>query len=300
MTLHPAAQALVDQAAESGAPPLEDLPLDEARARSAQLVEALGGPVVGMAAVEDVDAGRLLTPPGAGDGTPVLVDVHGGGFVLGSVAEQERLSRRRAAAAGVRVLVARYRLAPEHPYPAALDDVCGALREAAGLGVPFAVCGDSAGGNLAAAACLRLRDEGAPLPAMQVLVCPVLDARCATPSYANLATGYLLTAATMRWFWARYAAPDPTSPYVSPVCAGDLAGLPPALVVTAEYDPLRDEGERYGELLRAAGVDAVTSRYQGVVHGFAGLPAAFPQAGDVLTEMAEALRHALSSSPSSS
>ena len=273
---------------------LEDLPVAEARVVSASIIEAMGGPRPDMASVDEVEVGRLLTPPGV-DGGPILVDVHGGGFVLGSVDEQEPLSRRRAVAAGVRVLVARYRLAPEHPFPAGLDDVCAALAWAADQAVPFAVCGDSAGGNLAAAACLRLRDEGRPLPALQVLVYPVLDARCATPSYAERADGPGLTAATMRWFWSLYGTPDPHEPSVSPACADDVAGFPPALIQTAEYDVLRDEAESYGDRLRAAGVHAVTSRYQGMIHGFAGMPDVFDAAHAALEEVAEAVRHAFAS-----
>jgi acetyl esterase len=169
-------------------------------------------------------------------------------------------------------------LAPEHKYPAGLDDCVCATRwiaehaaELEGDARRLALCGDSAGGNMAAAAALRLRDEGGPPLVGQLLIYPVTDYHTpGTPSYRENAEGYGLTRDTMIWFWDHYlnAPSEAAQPYVSPLRARDLGRLPPALVVTAEYDPLRDEGEHYAEKLRQAGTPAITQRWEGMNHGF--------------------------------
>ncbi|WP_079189569.1 alpha/beta hydrolase [Actinacidiphila paucisporea] len=220
-----------------------------------------------MAAVED------LTGPGGvpvrryrpgGDGLPLLVFLHGGGFVFCDLDTHDRTCRRIARACDVDVLAVDYRLAPEHPHPAALDDAVAVLRQAR----PAAVAGDSAGGFLAAAACLALRDTGGPLPALQALICPNTDLTLTRPSITEKGTGYGLDADELAFFAASYV-PDPAArAAASPLHAPDLTGLPPAVVVTAEHDALRDEGDAYARRLAAAGVPVRHRREAGLPHGF--------------------------------
>jgi acetyl esterase len=246
---------------------------------------------------------RIYTPHGLDGPAGVLVFFHGGGFLAGSIDSHDGTVRELAVGAGCVAVSVEYRLAPEHPYPAALDDCLAALRWAAahaseigGDPARIAIGGDSAGGNLAAAVALRNRDEGGPSPVFQLLVYPVTDVGCATPSMTANATGYMLTADSMRWMWATYlgeaAADAGSDPYASPAAAADLAGLPPALVITAEFDPLRDEGEAYGAALAAAGVPTEVVRYDGQIHGFFSMHALAPQSKVAIDVAAEALRRA--------
>jgi len=209
-------------------------------------------------------------------GLPVVVFFHGGGWVLSSVDGHDTLARRIASRTGMLVVSVDYRLAPEFPFPAPHDD-CWAVtawlsEHAADWGGDpsrLAVCGDSAGGNLAAGVALRARDEGVDLR-LQALVYPCIDDRQETyPSMTKNAEGYFLTAADMTWFWDHFVpAEHRDDPRAVPARADDLAGLAPALVMTAEYDPLRDEGEAYADRLLDAGVRVEVIRYHGVVHGF--------------------------------
>jgi len=240
--------------------------------------------------VEDRMAGdlpvRVYWPPGERAARPVVVYFHGGGFTLCTLDTHDLVCRLICADADVIVVSVDYRLAPEHPYPAAVEDAYSATRwvheHARELGADpgrLVVAGDSAGGNLAAVTCLKARDEGGPPIALQVLIYPVTDAAQDAPSHAENADGYFLTAAHMRWYWDCYQ-PDHArraEPYSSPINA-DVRGLPPALVITAEHDPLRDEGEAYAERLRAAGVDTRSVRYAGMFHGFFGLGSILPAA----------------------
>ncbi|MGW7465640.1 alpha/beta hydrolase [Streptomyces xantholiticus] len=222
---------------------------------------------------------RLYHPPGSPtkDLRPALLYLHGGGFVLGTLDGVDEVCRALAARSGWAVLSLEYRLAPEHPYPAALEDALDALawlRESAldsGIDPDMtAVGGDSAGGNLAAALCLHLRDHGRPLPVSQVLVYPAVDDRFATPSWTRFADAPLLTAADARWLWEQYigAHKGGVDRYAAPMKAASLRGLPPALVLTAEVDPLRDDAEAYAERLRHDGVPTASIRHSGVFHGF--------------------------------
>ncbi|MDQ7905586.1 alpha/beta hydrolase [Phytohabitans sp. ZYX-F-186] len=261
-------------------------------------VEVECGPPMPIAHVSDVDADgvlcRLYVPvPGA----PVVLFLHGGGWVMGSLETHDGLCRRIADRSGCAVLSVDYRLAPECPYPAALDDAETALgwlrREAEGVDATrIAVCGDSAGGHLAAVLARRQRDAGTPL-AYQVLIYPVIDPTMAAESYQQL-SDYGLESTAMALFWAMFLgdAGDRESPDIAPLAA-DLAGLPPALILTAEYDVLRDEGERYGEALLAAGVPAVVARYLGVNHGWVRKLALFDAAGVAADQVAAGLRAAL-------
>jgi acetyl esterase len=247
---------------------------------------------------------RPVTDAGNGETLPVLVWFHGGGWVIGNIETHDSLCRSLANAAQVAVTSVEYRLAPEHPFPAGLDDALAAIRWVAAngstLGIDperLAVGGDSAGGNLAAAACQRLRDAE-PSVRFQLLVYPVLDARFATRSIDENAEGYFLTKEAMLWFREHYLSGgegDPDDPRVSPGCAPESAmvGLPPGLVITAEYDPLRDEGEIYGERLQAAGVNMAVSRYDGVIHGFMAMADLIPDGRAAIDEAAKALRAVL-------
>jgi acetyl esterase len=238
----------------------------------------------------------------AGDdtGLPVVAFFHGGGWVVSSVDGHDSLARRLAARSGALIVSVEYRLAPEHPFPAAHDDcwaVTAWLAEHAGEwgGDPtrLAVAGDSAGGNLAAGVALRARDEGLAL-AHQLLLYPCLDVDFDRPSYRDNAEGYFLTARTMRWFWDQYVpAEHRRHPYAVPMRADDLAGVAPALIQTAEYDPLRDEGEAYGRRLAEAGVPVAVTRYDGVIHGFASRWDQIAGALPAHDEAGRALREAL-------
>jgi acetyl esterase/lipase len=223
-------------------------------------------------------AARLYRP-GAGEPRHIIVSYHGGGFVVGSLDTDERLARDLCRQTHSIVLSVAYRLAPEHPFPAAHDDALEAFlwvqqAQAAGKlpSLPIWVSGDSAGANLAASVCLMARSRGLPLPSGQLLFYPVTDVSTMdTPSYRLFGTGYLLTKIDMEWFRDQYLATEDQrfDPRVSPLLEKDLSGLPPALVLTAGKDVLRDEGEAYAARLRAAGVVVELHRFSGLVHGFA-------------------------------
>ena len=242
---------------------------------------------------------RLYTPYGAGP-FPLLVFFHGSGFVLCSLDTHDGMCRNLCAGAACIVASVDYRLAPEHKFPAGVDDCLHATRwaaaHAAELGVDparIAVAGDSAGANMAAVTALRLRDEGGPVLCGQLLLYPVTDYHTpGTPSYEENAEGYGLTRDTMKWFWAHYLsdASQGAHPHASPLRAPNLSGLPPALVITAEYDPLRDEGERYADKLRTAGVSTALTRYDGVNHGFMFWAGVVDKAGVAMNEACGWLR----------
>ena len=250
--------------------------------------------------VAEVDAGgipcRLFRPkPSA----PAMLYLHGGGWALGSVEEAEPLCRAIANDSGWAVLAVGYRLAPEHPYPAAVEDVERAVawlvRHGGAVGLDssrLALAGDSAGANLAAAVALRARDRGAQEFSLQALLCPALDLLDEGSVRSRLAEGFGLDRETIRWHVERYAhaVSDRELPHVSPLRAASFAGLPPALVITAEYDPLRDQGEDYASRLADAGVPVVATRYLGMIHGFIDLER-FDAARTVVAQLTSALRH---------
>jgi acetyl esterase len=308
VTLAPEARAYLDRLAEQGAPGAGAAPVPELRRLAEEGAPALFGPADPVASVVD----ELL--PGPGGPLPVrvyepsgsrpfgvLVYLHGGGWVTGSLDTHDGVCRALAARARCVVLSVAYRLAPEHRFPAALDDAWAALAWVAGHAASIggdaariAVGGDSAGGTLAAVTARRARDRGLPLE-LQLLVYPVLDASQRQASYDEFANGYGLTRDGMRWYWEQYLGPDadPADPDVSPLQALELSGLAPALVLTAENDPLRDEGEAYAARLTAAGVPVRLTRYGGQIHGFFRMRAIMPQADAALDEAAAALREAL-------
>jgi acetyl esterase len=222
---------------------------------------------------------RIYTPDAPAP-RPVLVYFHGGGWVFCSIETHDAVCRSIANGVGCSVVSVDYRLAPEHPHPAAAEDAyaatCWVVEAAGELGVDPArvgVGGDSAGGNLAAVVPLLARERGGPELRYQLLIYPITDCSFETPSYTENAAGPLLTRHLMQAFWDHYVA-DPSAravPTASPLRAESLAGLPPALVITAEYDPLRDEGEAYAARLAAEGVPVVRTRYDAMIHGFLGL-----------------------------
>jgi len=282
MPVDPQIQALLDRG--TGAPATHTLPVAEAR-RQYEARIALMAPPAPVATVTErsIDGPggplrlRIYTPVGSGP-FPLLMFFHGSGFVLCSLDTHDGLCRNLAAGIGCVVVSVDYRLAPEHRFPAGPDDCLAATRwaaaHAADLGVDPArilLAGDSAGGTMAAVTALRLRDEGGPELCGQMLLYPVTDYHTpGTPSYAENADGYGLTRDTMKWFWGHYLK-DPAeaeNPHACPLRAQDLSGLPPAFVMSAEYDPLRDEAELYGQRLRAAGVPTEITRRPGMNHGF--------------------------------
>jgi acetyl esterase len=278
MALHPQARAMLDQVEESGLPPLNELPPAGARAQAALMNELVG------ARPEVARVDELSIPTSAGriaarrylpeDPAGVVLWIHGGGWVICDLDSHDPMCRLLANESGCEVVAIDYRLAPEHPFPAPLEDSWDALRwVAAHAGEqPLILGGDSAGGNMAAVCALRARDRGWPELALQVLVYPVTDCDLATPSNVQHGSGpdTFLTTDEMSYFWSHYIA-DPerrNHPEASPLRAGHLSGLPPAIVVTAEYDPLRDDGLAYAEALEAAGVPVQHHHYDDMVHAF--------------------------------
>ena len=310
MSLSPSAQAVLDQLALLPPPPdfatiTPEQEIDYIQSSRAATAVPREGETV--ARVDDVTVassgqrGRVYVPDSVVDGRGLIVHFHGGGWLTGSIEMSDDACRFLANRSGCVVLSAGYRFAPEHPFPAAADDAYAAFAWAAqhaadygADGARLAVIGTSAGANLAAAICLRAADEGSRLPAMQVLVYPPLDATFQSPSYVDNATGYYLTADQMRWFWGKYAGDSSREhPYLSPVYASDLRDQPPALVITAEFDPLRDDGERYAAQLKAAGVTVELRRVAGQIHSFMGLIATVPEARECWTLVADRLRSVL-------
>ena len=304
MPVDPQIQALLDKG--TGVPATHTLSVPVARAQYEARIAIMAPPAAVGAVTERTIQGpggdlllRIYRPVGPGP-FPLLAFFHGSGFVLCSLNTHDGMCRNLCAGAGCVVVSVDYRLAPEDKYPAGLDDCVFATHwiaqhtaELEGDAGRLAVCGDSAGGNLAAAAALRIRDEGGPALCGQLLIYPVTDYYTPdTPSYRENADGYGLTRDTMQWFWDHYLS-DPAEaaqPYASPLRANDLGGLPPALVVTAEYDPLRDEGAYYADKLRSAGVKCVTSRWDGMNHGFFFWVGLVDKAGEAMAESCAWLR----------
>jgi acetyl esterase len=261
--------AYLEQVYKARGKPLEQLTPDEAR-RSREYLLALFGKGPEMASVEEIQhdgfSSRLLVPHGEVKGT--IVWLHGGGWVLGSLNESDTLCRRLAQRTGFAVLVVGYRLAPEHRFPAAVDDAYTALEWAAKRGGRLIVGGDSAGGNLSAVISRRARDRNGPKVSQQILVYPVTDANFETESYRAKENQLSLTREGMIWFWNQYAPTDQLHPDASPLRAADLSRLPPAVILTAEHDVLRDDGESYAKALIAAGVPVTFKRFTGQIHTF--------------------------------
>jgi acetyl esterase len=310
MAVTPEVRALLDALDALGSPPIEEQTPDQVREVYGQF-SALGSRAEMASVTDRTFCGpdcdvpvRVYAPTTEPAPRPVLVYFHGGGWVIGDLESHDATVRALAAASGVTIVAVDYRLAPEHPFPAAVHDCLAAVRwvaepaTAAELGIDparMAVGGDSAGGNLAAVAAQELRDSGPPLR-FQLLVYPATEMHFSHPSIDENADGYFLTKADMTWFRSHYCPDaDWNDPRMSPLLAADDAvrGVAPALVITAEYDPLRDEGEAYAAKLQAAGVDAKVSRYDAVVHGFFSMGDMVPEGKAAIDEAAEALRAAL-------
>jgi acetyl esterase len=296
--LHPQVRARLGQAAPA-APSLAEVPLAEARRRTAALRDLVGpGPAVARveqlsipAAHGPIPARRYRPRPGAPRG--VVVYLHGGGWVLGAVEDFDAVCRTLALCSGFDVVSVGYRLAPEHPFPAAVDDACAATAWLARpSGVPVVVMGESAGGNLAAVCAQRAAAEGwAASLALQVLAYPITDHDFDTGSYRLHGDGHGVGRAEMMWFWDQYV-PDRScrdDPRASPLRAPDLAGLPPAYVIVAGHDPLRDEGVAYAERMIAAGVQVTVQRCDDMPHGFLPMVDVYDRADEVLLDVAAAI-----------
>jgi cation diffusion facilitator CzcD-associated flavoprotein CzcO/acetyl esterase/lipase len=302
--LDDASERFLAELAASGAPPVHELTPEQAREAGKQMAERHGaGPA--MTCVENL---TITTPDGGQIPLRVLVPTqhpralivyyHGGGWVIGGLDQSDALARRLAAATQCAVVLVDYRLAPEHRYPTAVEDAWTALlwiaenvAEMAGGAVPLIVAGDSAGGNLATVVARRARDEDGPELALQVLVYPVTDCDLSAPSYLDPANQLLLSRETMKWFWDHYApvASSRVHPDASPLRTASLAGLPPALIATAEHDVLRDEGEAYAERLANAGVRVQHKRFDGQMHTFLTMVNILPGADDAIEWIAQAL-----------
>lgn len=297
MALDEMAKGLLDAFAAGGVKSFEQMSVSEARAAAAAF-GTLQTDAPPLAAVENltIPGGdgevpiRIYVPEGEGP-FPVILYFHGGGWVIGSHEVVDKPCAKLAAEAGAVVVSAQYRLAPETKFPGPIDDAYGALKWVAesiaryqGNPGKLAVAGDSAGGNIAAALAIKARDEDGPRISAQILIYPVTDGPDSNfPSRKENAEGYLLTSAAMDWFWGHYLrdAKDGTHPYASPLLCDDHAGLPPALVLTMEFDPLRDEGEAYADKLAASGVSVTRRRYDGLIHGTLWATAAIPRSQEM-------------------
>lgn len=308
MPLDPQARFVLDQLAAQGG--LDLTAMSPADARAAFEKMRLPLPVEPVARAENHSlpgpAGlvpvRVYAAEGLATPAPALVYFHGGGWVIGSLESHDPFCRALANRSGAIVVSVDYRLAPEARYPAAAEDCYAVTRHIAEHGAEFgidgtriAIGGDSAGGNLAAAVALMARDRNGPALRHQLLIYPVTDADFDTTSYRDNADGFLLTRASMQWFWNHYV-PDADrrrDAYVAPLRAADLGGLPPATLQTAEFDPLRDEGEAYAARLQRAGIATTLTRYDGQIHGFAAMFEIFDAGKRALDESSAALRKAL-------
>ncbi|WP_327233356.1 alpha/beta hydrolase [Streptomyces sp. NBC_01317] len=308
MPFDPQFQSMYDRRAAQDVQPLYTMTLEEARAADLASIQA------GAGTPEQVDQVVDLTFPGpggplpvrvyrpAGRGPlPVLVYFFGGGWTLGSLDTGDALCRSLANSVGCLTVAVGYRLAPEHTFPAAPQDCFAGVRWAAehagafgGDASRLAVAGDSAGGNLAAAVTLMARDAGGPDILAQLLVYPNTDYLADTPSRRENTDPLLFNDKSVRWYWDNYLATpeDGIDPLASPLRAPDHSGLPPALVITAEYDPLRDEGESYAQRLRESGVPVESTRYPGTAHGFFTMSGTLDAAGRAVEQFAAYLRSA--------
>jgi acetyl esterase/lipase len=294
----PQVARLLARWAAAPAPPIEQLTADKVRADDLAVLE-LQGPSAALHAVEQIEIPgsdgldvRIYRP--SADPLPMILYFHGGGFVIG-IDGYDRPLRELARTTGRVIAAPNVRLAPEHPYPAAVEDALMAARwlvdaatDLSGRAGSLTIAGDSSGGNLAAVVTRELSREGLPI-ASQFLIYPMLDATASSPSYSEFATGYGFTREKSLWYFQQYLSDsvDRHDPHVSPLFERDLTGLPSTLVITAECDPLRDEGERYARAIRAAGESAVSLRSPWMIHGFFQMGAAIDAARQLLLDIAE-------------
>jgi len=317
MPLDPLVKAFIDQAASIPRPKMWQMPPDMARASFAGMMGLVGPQNVAIGRIENFTipvgaagpgperriAARAYAPVAVGgEPRPALIFFHGGGFVVGGLDSHDGLCRLICAEGHFRVIAIDYRLAPEHPYPAALDDAFAATQwiaaNAANLGIDagrIAVGGDSAGGTLAAVVAQLARDRNGPKLAFQLLMFPNTQMVGETSSLNEYAVGYFLERQTIEWFNKEYAPneADRASPLVSPLRAKDFSHLPPAYVLLGGYDPLHDEGLAYAEKLRGAGVAVTIADHADMVHCFIYLQTVLPQAHTALADAAHAVSAAL-------
>jgi acetyl esterase len=302
--MNPQVTALLDDLIAAGRPSSRTLPLPDGRRNFDDL----------FASLSDTDASvalrTLLVPDPGGDiplhvydpagaaPRPITLFFHGGGWVFGGHRAYDGTCRLLAAASGTAVAFVEYRLAPEHPFPAAVDDASAVLGWVRGRGADLgfdpgrvAVVGDSSGATVALGALLQARDHGDPLPRVQVLAYPALDPSMSSDSYRTFADDDFLSRAEMEWYWAQYLGPDGDAgdPLAAPAGARDLGGLPPTMVIVAEHDVLRDEGEAFAERLRLAGVTVTARRYGDMPHGFLAMTRYLDGAREAIGDVAEAL-----------
>lgn len=312
MTLHPGAQAVLDLIAEAGRPSFEEMTVPECREAYVNSRKALQPDPIDIAEVRNLSmlgpAGEIplrlyrSRPLQPGEQQPVIVYFHGGGWVIGDLNSHDTVCRELAARSGATLISVDYRLAPEHVFPAAAEDAIAATRWVAGnaaeLGVDagrIAVAGDSAGGNLAAVAAIAARDAGGPNIAFQALLYPVTDFDLTRPSYAENGTRPPVKTTTMAWFRDLYLrnAEDQKDWRAAPIHAASLEGLAPAFIMTAGYDPLRDEGAAYADALKAAGNACTYRCYTGQIHGFLNMARVNSQTFEAFDEVANAIKTGL-------
>lgn len=300
MPLHPQARAVLDQGEALGLPKLNELPPDQAREQARSLIQFIG-PGPALANVEDIKIptsdgeipGRRYTPA---DAAATIMWIHGGGWVICGLDTHDTMCRLLAEESGCEVIAVDYRLAPEHPFPASLEDSWDALQWVATQtnGRPLILGGDSAGGNMTAVCTLRARDRGGPQLALQVLVYPAVGNDLTTESAQLYGSGpdTFLTIGEMEYFWAHYAGDvaDDSIPELVPLNAEDHSGLPPAIIVTAEYDPLRDDGLAYVKTLRDAGGAVTHHHYDDVFHAFFSLPNLIERGNEAIAQVGADIR----------
>ena len=306
MALDAALKQLIETKLAHTRAPQWALPITEVRQAFRNLwTPAITGEPVSIHRIEDMTIPGVDSPiptrvyaPDGPEPCPIMLYFHGGGYVKGGIEESDAFCRNLARVTGHVVLSIDYRLAPEHRFPAALDDAVAATiwagTHAVDLGGapgPIVVCGESAGGNLAAVTCLRLRADPRVAIRYQVLLQPVIDFTLSFPSIAMPSTECLVPREDLAWYYRTYRGDqcDPTDPRVSPIYAEDLSGLPPALIIAAEYDTLRDEAAAYAERLKAAGVATRYTCFAGMVHGFLQMRGIVPDAQIATEEIARAL-----------
>jgi acetyl esterase len=307
MPLDPRVKRFLDLLAAGNPPDARNATVEERRTGLAALMK-FAGPAVAVDRVEE----RTLPGPGGAvrvrlysplpQMLPGLIYFHGGGLVAGTLDTHDSIARALANAGAVRVLSVDYRLAPEHRFPAALEDAMAAVRyislHASDFGIDAArlgICGDSAGATLAAATCQAAARSGGPPLALQLLICPILDYSRSTPSKREFSSGYLVDQATLDHDLMHYVpqGTDPVNPLISPLLAKDLTGMPPTLIHTAEFDPLRDEGRNYFERLTQARNEVSYTCHPGMIHLFYGLGAVIPYARTAFEQIGGEIRAAL-------
>jgi acetyl esterase len=311
MPLNPQVKRFLDMAAAAGAPHFGNLTPNEMRRTFDTLARSMDGGAAPKVDIENTTLPgpggslpiRIYSPGGPDRGTaPGLIYFHGGGGIFGNLDTHDGLCRRLADGSGCRLISVDYRLAPEHKFPAAVEDAYAAtawiVEHAPELGLDprrIAIGGDSAGGNLTAVVCQLARRRRGPDLALQVLLCPILDIDAGTESRRTLTEGYFLTQPMIDWITKHYLPEtfDRGDPRISPLRAADFGGLPPAHIHTAEFDPLRDEGQQYADRLRQAGVAVNYICHEGMIHHFYGMAGIVPYVRTAIASAAGAIRQAL-------